>query len=476
MRVMSDPETPAAPADDRTALLHRRLLFAVLAVSLALRWYLVFAGGQNYFPDEVRYEKSRIAAQALCRSDIGAAAIALDSADHFLFKVIGVLPALCEQLVGANDKVPALFFSLFSVASVWLVWAIVLRTGASSRVALLSATLLALCSTLAYYARHLLPYDMSLAFGLFALYVGLHRPTRVADSMACGLSAACTFLTYNGYWTLAGFAMAFHALRVLPDRGRCATRLAVAGFSFAAPIAALLGASMLSGSDILHQYLHFSQTVIQGDFAEGWSLPLAYLWHAEHGLVALWAAGLICGLWKFARGNRAELLLLALAGVLTMYGTLVLFSVGMNKFAVYGRLVRQAVPFCSMLAAMFLDRLFASPRARPVAIVVLALAAIQAAVNLSPPLTQVFPREFERLAAEAAATQTEECEVHYAYYIWPAPVPATDTGRRIVERRHPAQYLPYQYEGYTPDQRRRLRTTDIRMRLVVKPPAVMPEQ
>src|SRR5262249_29838479 len=162
--------------------------------------------------------------------------------------------------------------------------------------------------------------------------------------------------------------------------------------------------------------------------------PLAYLWHAEHWLVALWLAGLTCGLWRFARGSRAELLLLALAGVFTMYGTLVLFSVGLHKFAVYGRLVRQAVPVCSLLAALLLARLWASPRARPLAALLLGLAAIQAAVNFYPPLTQVFPREFERMAADVAATQTEDCEVLYAYYIWPAPVPAKDTGRRIIER------------------------------------------
>lgn len=33
--------------------------------------------------------------------------------------------------------------------------------------------------------------------------------------------------------------------------------------------------------------------------------------------------------------------------------------------------------------------------------------------------------------------------------------------------RHPLQFKPYQYEGYTPHQREFLRSTDIRMRILV---------
>jgi hypothetical protein len=32
---------------------------------------------------------------------------------------------------------------------------------------------------------------------------------------------------------------------------------------------------------------------------------------------------------------------------------------------------------------------------------------------------------------------------------------------------HPLQFLPYQYEGYTPQERQFLRSTDIRMRVLI---------
>jgi hypothetical protein len=36
----------------------------------------------------------------------------------------------------------------------------------------------------------------------------------------------------------------------------------------------------------------------------------------------------------------------------------------------------------------------------------------------------------------------------------------------VYEAPHPLTFLPYQYEGYTPEQRRVLRSTDISMRLI----------
>jgi hypothetical protein len=44
-------------------------------------------------------------------------------------------------------------------------------------------------------------------------------------------------------------------------------------------------------------------------------------------------------------------------------------------------------------------------------------------------------------------------------------LPPTE-GVVLLARPHPLQFLPYQYEGYTPAERAALRAIDIRMRLV----------
>jgi len=37
----------------------------------------------------------------------------------------------------------------------------------------------------------------------------------------------------------------------------------------------------------------------------------------------------------------------------------------------------------------------------------------------------------------------------------------------VLRESHPLEFLPYQYEGYNQEQRRRLRSGDIGMRLVI---------
>lgn len=448
----------------------RRILLAILAVSGALRAILVFRGGQFFFPDEIRYWASRHAAEALWAGELDEALGHLAGADHLLFKVMGTLPASLELVTGPRSFIPALFFALFSVATLWLTWAIVRRVGENERTALFAAGLLALCSTFLYYSRHLVPYDVAMALGLFALFVGLHRPARPADSIGCGLLAATTFLTYNGYWLLAGFAMAAHCLRPPRPFAGVVRRALLTAAAFAAPLAALLAADLATGGDLFRQLLHFSGSVIQGSFAEGAILPLRYFWHAEHGIALLWAAAILAALAALAGGSRKEATLLALGGVAFIYGTLVYCSVGLEKFVVYGRLARQVAPFCCILAALLVEQLWTtSRRGRVAAIALLALATLQAAWNFRQPFAQVFPGEFiPRAAATAAATQRGPYELANAEFIYPEPK-AAPAGTVLLRERHPLQFLPLQYESHTPEQRRKLRDADIAMQLILPP-------
>jgi hypothetical protein len=149
----------------------------------------------------------------------------------------------------------------------------------------------------------------------------------------------------------------------------------------------------------------------------------------------------------------------------------------LDAFMVYGRLARQLVPFFCLLTAAVIVRAWQS---RPehqrgaLALVFALVLAIQATVNFSPALRQVFPREFVPTAEAAAADAgAREAVIVYARHIYPIPEPFTMTPGSVVvaEAAHPLQYLPYQYEGFTPAQRERLRATDIRMRAILPPSA-----
>lgn len=453
----------AAPPRD-----HRRLLLVVLGVSLALRVLLVFEGGQRYWPDEVRYERSRKAVQAWRHGSGAAAPRALAHPDHFLFGILGLAPAAVELATGPDDRVPALFFSLFSVASIGLLWSIARRLGESERSALVAALLLGASASQLYGSRHLLPYDAAMALGLAALLVASRPGPSPLGSALCGLLAAATLLTYNGYWLLAGTALAIHALGA-PTLRLAARRAAVAGTAFALPIAALTAADAFVGGGAFRRgWTAFARTVTQGDFAEGWRLPFAYLWHAEHLLTLLWAAAFVFAAVRLARGDRSRVFAFGLAGILLIYGGLVVGSVALERFVVYGRQARQLVPFACLLSAAALERL-AGARHRTGALAAAILVAVlaQAAANFRTPLVQVFPREFRRMAEKIPNPTGAPRLLLYAEHIYPAPAPPPrDAGTVLLARPHPLQFLPYQYEGYTPRERAALRAADIRMRLV----------
>jgi len=443
------------------------VLAVILVAAAALRVVLVLRGGQNYWPDEVRYQRSAAAVEALSRGHLGAAARSLLHPDHPLFGVLGVVPAALEHAAGPNPRIPALFFAAFSVASILLLALLVRRLGESERASVLAAALLALSTTQLYYSRHLLPYDTAMAFGLAALVVGLGSTDRPRASIGCGLLAAAAVLTYDGFWLLGGFAVLTHVVRAPRSRRDVLRRAATAGIAFAAPFALLLGLDAAAGGDLARRAAAFSRTVSQGVYAEGWRLPFAYLWQAEHLVALLWAFGAGWGIVRIARGDRRPALLLGAAGLAVIYGGLVASSVVLERAVVYGRLVRQLVPFACLLSALMLDRLW--DRRRAAALAAFAATALEATLNFRAPMSQVFPDEFRRLAAAVPSPDGRERRLLYAEHIYPvpAPPPSDCRGPELLARPHPLQYRPYQYEGYTPAERAALRAMDIRMRLIL---------
>ena len=454
----------------------KELLLLIVAVSWALRLVLVWRGGQDYWPDEVRYARSRTAAEALSRGDPAAALRILGEPDHVLFAVLGVLPAALERAAGASPKIPAAFFATFSAASIALLWALAGRLGGGRDVRLLAAFFLAASTTQLYYARHLLPYDTAMAFGLAALVAGFRSPCRARDSVFCGLLAAATALTYNGDWILAAFALLAHAARDPRSAAVVARRAILAGCGFLAPMAALFAVDAALGFSLARHLVAFSGTVVQGAFSEGWSIPFAYFWHAEHLIAVLWAAGIVWSAVRWRGGDRSEALRVGLGGVVFVYTGLVIVSVVLRRMVVYGRLARPIVPFACVLAALMVASLTRRPRGgRRLAAAVLGGVAVQAAANFATPLTQVFPEEFRRMAERAVPSAPRgTLGLVDVEHIYPAPLPSPPGCEVLLARPHPLQFLPYQYEGYGPSERAALRAADLRMRLIVCPANASP--
>ena len=445
----------------------------VLLVSFWLRVTLIAAGGQFYWPDEKRYLHSRQAAEAILAADFKKAAADLYRPDHFLFKVFGVIPAVFENISGPDPRIPAYFLAMISTLNIWLIWKIALSAGARRREAFIVACLLACSNSFFYYTRHLLPYDLATMFGFLALLAALKHSGNTAAAFICGLSAAGAILAYTGSWALAGFAVTVGVVWHPFSIQNFFKRLVFSGIGLVAPFLAIHAAYFCGGfgNRWLQSLAVFSRSITQGSYEEGWRLPFEYLWHSEHLLLVAWCAALVWCLWEVKNGNRSRRVLLGIAGVVFIYSTLALFSVGLKMFVVYGRLARQLVPFFCILMGYCVERLFlAGKKARIAASLACGLIVIQAAFNLRRPLSQVFPPEFLARAGEYLSRAGEDnFAVLYAHHLIPkkSSQPPAEPMETIISAQHPLQFLPYQYEGYDQEQRRWLRSHDIGMRLVI---------
>jgi hypothetical protein len=471
------------------ALTHQKNVFArrewivttILFLSLLLRWALVIRGGQYYFSDEQRYQVSQDVSNLIVQGKLGEAFSHLFAApEHLGFKIIGILPALIEKVTVPSLVIPALFFSLFSVLNLYLVFLLAQRAGATQSESLFALALAAASHSLLYYSRHLMPYDTAMSFGLLSLYIALKPVATLKTSLLCGALSFLCFITYNGYWILAGFAMLCHAFAAKKEIAVLLRRGILLTIGFALPLLLLLLAARWTGIDLIAEYTEFAGTVNQGEYSEGWSLPFEYFWHTEYFLLVILGILTLLAVFHILKSND-RYPLWWLAGLSFVYACLVLFSVYFHSFVVLGRLARQMMPFVILLSAYGLARLATqTPVWRNVSVLVIFLVVLQGLTNYGISFAQSYPGEF---SSEAQA-QYEDFTFSQKRLIFGAPslchnngyamenakyfLTATETnpeinGTVLLSESHPVNFLPYQYEGYTPDQRRQFRQRNLQM-------------
>lgn len=450
---------------------HRTVLWLILAASLGLRLWLVAGGGQGYWPDEnIRYGEARTAAYHLVHGEwAGLVRELFGHADHLLFRWIALPPALLDEWWGASEFRAAVYFSLFSTATIALIWGIVRRAGGDEAEALLAAGLAACANGLFFYARHFFPYDAALALMLSGLWVGLGG-RQAWRAVAAGVAVGAGFLTYNGYW-LPGATVLAAVVVAKGDWRRLTGRALLAGGGLLVTVGGVVLAARLAGHDLIATWQETAATITQGDFGRGWRVIAEYLWFTEGPLTVIWGAALAAGLWLGWRGSD-ETLGRWLGAVGLLFAGLVVLSDGVHKFVVYGRLVRPLAPFLCLVTArvvtLGIARCGWPDRTRPG---LMALAAGCAVWSFSGPLFQVFPAEFliraRGVAQQEQRTRPGVLQALRTEHLWGVKLDAPLPPHRVLLREaHPLQYRPYQYEGFSAAQREEFVRHDIGMRLI----------
>ena len=457
-------------------------IVGLLLIGLALRLALVWGGGQYFWPDESRYVAAQDAFVVMAQGHVWTGLTALVAqGDHTGFKLLGLIPAALEHLTGVHDpRLAAAFFALFSWAALVFLWRWARRTGASAEAQAWTVLLAVTCTSLAFYVRHLFPYDPALALALAALFVGAKPQASLPRSFAAGALAGGAVLVYFGYWLLGGVVLVLLCCGRPENWGRRIGRGVAVGLGFASVLFAVWLVDRLGERAMLENMRKFSGTVTQGDFGQGWRLVGEYFWHAE-GLVVLGWIGAAVWVgrraWADFRGSRRlpPVWRLTILALVMIYGGLVLTSDVVHKFVVYGRSARQLAPFFCVAVGLLLAELLATRRRKALLTWLTGTAlAAHAAWHLGPVLTQVFPKEFKRLGnqALAAAPSAEAGRSYYRYvnvdhYLFePETLPAAPEAT-LLAWRHPYEFAPYLYEGSSAQQRARRRAADQRMRLVL---------
>jgi hypothetical protein len=443
-------------------------LASILIIATVLRVILCLSGGQDYWPDEHKDNPDYILS-GLIHRDFNEVLTGLERPDRPMFEVISVIPAAIGRVTGRTRMVAALFFGMASVVSIWVLAAIARELGADDVESLVAAALLAMSASFLYWSRHVQPYDLAMLFVLLALLVGVRSGATSRRMYLCGMISGVAFLTYPGYWSSVVAVPAICVIQCSVN-GRNAIRnslLTILGGLSVLGLAVAI--DLVFGGYLLKRFISYSGTVNQGNFQEGWRLPFEYLWHAEHLLLVLWLASAV---WALSRQDATARMGVGLFGAFFIYALLVISSNGLYKFVVYGRTARQLVPFLCLVTAAAMSSLWQSPRARlrSAAAVIAGAMVIQALLNFWRPLLQTFPADFVARYQPGATIAA-----HYERLIWlnaehlyPGPEAMTLPPHAVTlaEARHPLEFLPYQYEGFTPEARAALRSSDIRMRLV----------
>ena len=456
-------------------------VIGILTLSLILRWILILRGGQYFNSDETRYEVSLEAARLLWQGQHGEALRQFTiSPEHLGFKVVGLIPALTEHIIGPSLVLPAMFFSFFSVLNLYLIYLLSRRFQTSSNESIYALFLAASCLSLLYYSRHLIPYDLAMSFGLVALYMALKRNQTARVSLVCGGLSFLCFITYNGYWPLAGFAMLANILRRLDAIERLLQKAIFTVVGFITPLVVLIGAMLLSGTDLISAYRLFATSITQGSFQEGWSLPFEYFWYTEYTIILI--IGVLSVLAVVSQFKNRSDTKIWVAGFLFIYLCLVIPS-GLHYFVVYARLARQLMPFIVLLAAQGLIQLEnRTTYARSITHFIVAIVLLQAAWNFTQAYRIGFPRDFaaeaqvrfpdfefssKRLAygAPVICQYNGYISENTKFYVAPPERIPQVRGQILLSELHPTNFQPYLYEGDPPDFREAYRNLRLRMNL-----------
>lgn len=475
--------------------------------------------GAYAFTDETRYEASQYLVEQLLKGNIKEGFSALLKTDaRPVDALLHTIPALVQQLLphaqGINHPDSLLYVQYFHVLLFALLAFVFYRLTTllfpqNDYYALLALTCFVLIVNNHVHARHLLPYDLSLALLFLALGVIVyahqqHGLVATKVKVTAGILTALAWLTYPGYYWLPVLMMVY--LYLISGSPRVMDRVKeVLPFLSGGMLVVLLfeGIYRCYGKSLLYSLAGLSLGINQGDYHESLEFIFQYMkesngaagWILSYAFLAAGALSLLVLL--RARLKVFDPLTVFLGVAFAAWLFHVLLGEVLEFMVFYGRLVHALVPF--MIWAVLAACIRLKSLAAPAFAVLIALSLFSFADFHQHYRSIAYPRDVlytfshagpAARAGESVIELTKDkkskdayCNIHtpYAYYtltdrridpglfffntaiLYPIEgqavgICAPPASRVLFRAPYYLCFAPYGYEGYSPAARKRLQS------------------
>ncbi len=463
--------------------------------------------GQLFWPDEMRYGYAFRAVASLIEGNI------LKSID-FLFKadarpgfiLWSMLPSIFQHIglktgmfaidMPSISYIPSMLNVCVSLLISLIFFHILFIFTGNKKISLVGVIIYSLLCNTNLYVRHLLPYDVSLLFFMFGLFLIIrdYKIGGLTEKTSCmsGLLSAFAFTIYPAYYLFV--VIIFVALVYSANQNKikmiflhCLSVIGVIGLWEA--LAQLSGNSFIANCRILFTAL----TQEQGNFEEGYIFLFRYMKHVE-GIIGYVILGLFFSYLIFILPKKKSIInviFIVLIGGYLWQGTLGVFF---HKMVCYGRIIHMYMPFLVLGAMLTISHIVKS-RFQKIALAVLFMISLSSFssfaseyMNLSYPINFnyeelanvenkniYFLNEHElnnltRLTKNAVlvVNSSHFYPIPKAYF----PINSRPNRRLIKAVAHPLTFPAYGFEGYSVLERQRIQERKYQMKIFYQTPGI----
>lgn len=473
------------------------------------------------FPDETRVFASANLLRSVLDGNLQQAIVDLFSTQGRPGEVVlNLIPVGIQYITGqifnlstfqSSNTWPFFVFNFVTYLGIlWFHYKIAFLLFKKKRHALI-AVLLLVCLVNGYiYLRHALPYDKSLLIFYFLIYrfLSYQEVYKIKTLIVYGALAFFGFLVYPGYilsYVLVGAFFFFFRLK----RNNLQQHIKkIAVFALGGGMLFLIFELLSRAAEISYLSISstLSNTIIQGDFSESFSFIVSYLYEVE-GILGLFILGgvVLYVLRSFIYLRKTPVNfndpIVILAGlVIGLWFVYAYAGYMLHKVTFYGRLIHQFMPILCLISVSIFSIWISSKKWGTLSVVVLmGISVFSFLPRFMEYLSYDYPKDvawsFEENHPDILFT--EHCEageswsmlgnyneqhpsamisqkyhIVNACFFYPIVAPEAVTtyipsqkNELLVEVPYFQNFIAYQFEGLSPEQRRRLQAMDLKIKI-----------